>query len=58
MLQWFNFLVNLNQYKHLQYHHQQQQVASTVQNIDFSLSVHNPDNAAVFLTHQMFNILR
>ena len=29
---------------------------STVQNIDFSLSVHNPDNAAVFLTHQMLNV--
>jgi hypothetical protein len=29
---------------------------STVQNVDFSLSVHNPDNAAVFLTHQMLNV--
>ena len=29
---------------------------STVQNVDFNLSVHNPDNAAVFLTHQMLNV--
>tara|TARA_B100001939_G_scaffold49513_1_gene38823 strand:- start:2050 stop:3813 length:1764 start_codon:yes stop_codon:yes gene_type:complete len=29
---------------------------STVQNIDFNLSVHNPDNASVILTHQMLNV--
>lgn len=29
---------------------------SAVQNIDFNLSVHNPDNASVILTHQMLNV--
>ena len=29
---------------------------STVQNIDFSLPVHNPDNSQVIFTHQMLNV--
>tara|TARA_R100000030_G_scaffold10784_2_gene7323 strand:+ start:872 stop:2635 length:1764 start_codon:yes stop_codon:yes gene_type:complete len=29
---------------------------SEVQNIDFNLPVHNPDNASVILTHQMLNV--